>query len=1121
MATYIPGVQSYLPNFQPFTPDYKFLSNVLDVKTQKYNTNYKAVNDLYSKVVYGDLSRGDTQAMRDQFANNLGPKLQQISGMDLSVMQNSEAAKGIFRPFFEEDLIVKDLVTTRQYKNEMQKVNMMQNAPNREERSLYWQTGVQKMGYEMQDFINASEEEALKMRTPKYTANANLYEEALNVLKESGLEAKIDQPSEDGLWVIKRENGDLITKQALQMVQRTLQNDPRVVQAYHADAFVRSRQFAEKGVEEGSFSSIDEGETAWATEQIGRMEQLIADRTSKLDKQKTEQKAVVVSWENYKKQYGVAEGTKAQKEMNEALSKYDALEMALQSDREALADNKGVNTQNKQSLLNRAYSLIMNHNMQSDLQAAAISYSNIGKKVGLEANVYGKMKVQAMYDAQRDARKHAYKLKEIKAEEESEAKNSSGSMDFMSVVKTGEAGTLDSDLVNEDGTLDLNADFIKNQQGRVVQLDGKVNAKAVDVILKTIQNTQNNGTGRYTVAGFTGSLPELRDKLLETDANGIQVHSDLINQEFANVGNILKVSEADRISLGGNKAPAWLASDGGKEYMQVLKDYNDVRSTKSKVDVVQSKLYNIMKGNLDKAMFTDIIGVMEGGEELFKVSKQQNAEGEYMPNIFYENEKGVTKMYTKAEYAAAFEDWARKGGTSSEDTFLDDTYLLVHNAFERSRDYDDNWAPIGWGHNAERPSYKGGPIGGPIGIRGWDPGAGVETGNARLDDDIDEETRILNSGIGLAIDKDSPLSFQKDISDKAAYTLYNKLYELANYTMTGGFDSEVAEIKSSSGETAAHSPMFQTYDVNQAMRGVSDKNMTAGELASNPVYSVNVDPLALEGDSYDIFRSLFEADQQLSKSQGKHVIAYDVTKGDEDDRWNIFTSEWDEESEIFAGDDGSADDAVRIGRTLLDEYYREVKRMQQKGATKSDYPNATIEYLPSISADPSYASTKSGMDGNAGYKVKLSQDFISKYKGTLGIADEDLYKYQTISVVIPKKEDKNPLRFGEFNFSSYAVDISNSQDSQAVEVIPKGGKLRVLEDASGNYQLYVDQIQFNTGSGNLEYMGETHVTNFLDSNGNPMNQSNRSELDLQIQKYLTYLEAVSLNNAKEYEAQPK
>ena len=64
MATYVPGVGSYLPEFKPFTPDYKFLSNVLDTKTTKYQTNFKQLNDLYSKVVYGNLSRKDTQEMR-------------------------------------------------------------------------------------------------------------------------------------------------------------------------------------------------------------------------------------------------------------------------------------------------------------------------------------------------------------------------------------------------------------------------------------------------------------------------------------------------------------------------------------------------------------------------------------------------------------------------------------------------------------------------------------------------------------------------------------------------------------------------------------------------------------------------------------------------------------------------------------------------------------------------------------------------------------------------------------------------------------------------------------------------------------------------------------------------
>ena len=179
MATYIPGVGSYLPDFRPFTPDYKFLSNVLDTKTNRYNTNYKAINDLYSKVVYGDLSRGDTQEMRDQYAENLGPKLQQISGMDLSVMQNAQAAQSIFKPFFEDDLIVKDLVTTRHYKNEMSYANMLQNSPDREQREMYWTTGIQKMKYQMEDFINASQDQALNMAVPKYTPDADLYEMAM------------------------------------------------------------------------------------------------------------------------------------------------------------------------------------------------------------------------------------------------------------------------------------------------------------------------------------------------------------------------------------------------------------------------------------------------------------------------------------------------------------------------------------------------------------------------------------------------------------------------------------------------------------------------------------------------------------------------------------------------------------------------------------------------------------------------------------------------------------------------------------------------------------------------------------------------------------------------------
>ena len=109
MAIYIPGVKDYIPQVKTFTPDYKFLSNVLDKRQDRYDTNYQQLNNIYGKVVYADLSRADTQAKRDQYSKDLVPKLKQISGLDLSLGQNVDAAKALFKPFWDDEQIVRDL----------------------------------------------------------------------------------------------------------------------------------------------------------------------------------------------------------------------------------------------------------------------------------------------------------------------------------------------------------------------------------------------------------------------------------------------------------------------------------------------------------------------------------------------------------------------------------------------------------------------------------------------------------------------------------------------------------------------------------------------------------------------------------------------------------------------------------------------------------------------------------------------------------------------------------------------------------------------------------------------------------------------------------------------------
>jgi hypothetical protein len=204
------------------------LSAVLDTRQDRYNTNWKATNDLYNKVVYADLSRKDTKEQRDQYTNQLAPSLEKISGMDLSLAQNVDAAKSVFAPFFEDDLIVSDIMHTTNYRKEMDYANRLMGNADEALRNNYSADGVKGLQYHMDDFINASPDKAIKMGLPKFVENANIMEMSQKILGEMKppLKMKVDHygVNPDGSvntdWIITEQNGNLVTGPALQYIQK-------------------------------------------------------------------------------------------------------------------------------------------------------------------------------------------------------------------------------------------------------------------------------------------------------------------------------------------------------------------------------------------------------------------------------------------------------------------------------------------------------------------------------------------------------------------------------------------------------------------------------------------------------------------------------------------------------------------------------------------------------------------------------------------------------------------------------------------------------------------------------------------------------------------------------------
>jgi len=546
MATYIKGSKSYVPDIKPFTPDYKFLSAVLETRTDKYDANFKATNDIYNKVVYADLSREDTKERRDQFADQIGPQIEKISGMDLSLQQNAASAQSVFAPFYQDDLTVKDIVFTSKYRDEMAYANRLLDSTDTAMHEKYWETGIQGMQYRMNDFINGSEQQALQAQLPKYIQDADLFELATEYLEgmDPPLKMKVDHYGEnaDGTantdWIITEQNGRLITGAALQAVQSALLDNPTVQRAYQEDAFVKSRNFAAQGMQAGQFSSVQQGQDTWAQETIERIntlnEPLIQQATKELKKAENAN----VNWQNYKANNGIVPGSELEQAMEEQLSAAEAMQAALDA-KVNLQSIGNTPSKSSQGTLNKAYNMLMNYNISGDMKKAAVNFGARDQEYTMRVNEYAKQEKQQMYDMakiranarnglilQAQKAKDARALAAAKGEIVDGDPNSIGNKLKGTSTRFGDSDSLQV-AVDSKGEIDPDTDVTIMNNDAFLRRDNSLFERQVNNILdaKMIINPRGDDAaqdGKWGVTimqdgkevEFRGTIEKIREKLM-------------------------------------------------------------------------------------------------------------------------------------------------------------------------------------------------------------------------------------------------------------------------------------------------------------------------------------------------------------------------------------------------------------------------------------------------------------------------------------------------------------------------------------------------------------------------------------------------------------------------------
>ena len=253
MATYILGVTDYIPQYQPWQPDYNFLGNILQTRQNKYDQNYKQLSETYGTLLNSPMLREDNIQQRNEFFSMIDNDIKRISGMDLSLQQNVDSANKVFDSLYQNKNIVKDMTFTKEYQNQLQTAENYRNCIDQEKcGGKYWDVGVNYLNYKADEFKNASKEEAMTMSPGRFAPMINIQEKAMlyaEKLLGKGAGAFGVQNvtwSKDGRYIITTKNGQSLEIPLQQLLLNQYGQDQSIIDMFNAQTYVNRKSYVKQ-----------------------------------------------------------------------------------------------------------------------------------------------------------------------------------------------------------------------------------------------------------------------------------------------------------------------------------------------------------------------------------------------------------------------------------------------------------------------------------------------------------------------------------------------------------------------------------------------------------------------------------------------------------------------------------------------------------------------------------------------------------------------------------------------------------------------------------------------------------------------------------------------------------
>ena len=241
MATYPQGVSSFIPDYQPYEPDLNFTANVLQLKQTQYDQNWSKLNNIYGQIVNAPLSHAESAKRRSNTINAIDFDLKRITGLDLSLDQNVHQATQVFRPFYEDQNLMKDIAFTKNAQHQRGIGQGKKSSTDEKIRAEYWDGGLRYIDEKVRDFQALPYDQLTSFGDVEYIPYVNVEKKAFELAEK--LDYTIDKVTPTGEWMIRERNGKQVIPRLQSVFYSILGKDPMIQQKYAADAYLKRKEY--------------------------------------------------------------------------------------------------------------------------------------------------------------------------------------------------------------------------------------------------------------------------------------------------------------------------------------------------------------------------------------------------------------------------------------------------------------------------------------------------------------------------------------------------------------------------------------------------------------------------------------------------------------------------------------------------------------------------------------------------------------------------------------------------------------------------------------------------------------------------------------------------------------